>query len=939
MKYIIILAMTLFPFALLAQNNTIKGRTVETETNKPVRDALIHLISLPDSAAITHTSRQGGTFSFENVKQGKYLIRVTHVGYMQFERVFEYDGKPFDMGNIFLLPKSTMTDEVTVVGQSVTAELIGDTTQFNASAFKTTQDASAEDLVRKMPGVVVDGGQTRAQGETVREVLVDGRPFMGDDPTAALRNLPAEMIDKIQVFDRRSDQSAFTGIDDGQTSKTLNIITRADMRNASFGKLYAGYGTDERYNAGGIVNFFSGDSRFSVLFQSNNLNNQNFAAEDLLGVLGASARRNVPAGIRGPGGRGPGAGSGIWSMMRGGTDVSDFMVSQQSGIVTTNAFGLNYSDNWASNLEVTGSYFLNYTENDRREETIREFILDSPISQTSEEFLLSSSNNWNHRLNMRIRYNIDSSNYMIMRPRLSFQSNDGNSNTLTSQFLDGTPSNNTTTDFNSELKGISFTNDLFYGHRFEKQGRNFSINLTTAYNENTGNNKQNTFYMRRFQDDIQSDSLMQFGDLDKNGYRLGGEILYTEPIIEDFYLNISYAGTLQRDKSDKFTYQYDPDILLPPRKVESLSSQFESDLFMNRAGASLRYQTSDISAVIGLFNEWNTLENITRFPNQFDEKRTFSNFTPRLHFRYAFSKESNIRMFYRNSLSLPSIDQLQVAVNNSNPMNLTTGNPNLNEDSRHDIMIRYSNVNQANSDMFFAMVAFGTSDNYISRNTLIALKDTLLPGDIFLPLGGQFSNPINIDGYQTFRSFISYGKYVGLIRSNVNLTGSFDWSEIPSIINANRNIAESKNISLNAVISSNISTELDFTLSTTSMLNYVTNSLTRELNSDYFIQKTSVRLNWVFLGGFVFETNFEHQYYQGLSAAIKPNVYLWNLSIGRKFLQDNRAEIKLMVYDVMKQNNAITRNITESYIDDVRSNVLQKYFLLNFTYNLRIFNI
>lgn len=936
LKFIIVLLLIQVP--VLAQSGKIKGRIVESESSKAIRDATVNIISIPDSTRFTQSSRQGGVFSFEEISRGKFLIRVTHVAFMPLERVFDFDGNSLDMGNIFMLPKSSLTDEITVVGQSVTTELIGDTTQFNASAFKTTQDASAEDLVRKMPGVIVEGGETKTQGETVREVLVDGRPFMGDDPTAALKNLPAEMIDKIQVFDRRSDQAAFTGNDDGETSKTLNIITRADMRNASFGKVYAGYGTDDRYNAGGIVNFFSGDSRFAILFQTNNLNNQNFASEDLLGVMGASSGRGMPPGARGPGGRGPGGGG---SLRRGGADINDFMVSQQSGIVTTNAFGINYTDNWAENFEVTGSYFLNNTENDRREDILREYILESPLSQRSDEISESMSNNWNHRFNMRIRYNIDSSNYMIIRPRISFQSNDGVSLTNSGFLIDNQLTNNTKTNFDSELKGINISNDLFYGHRFAKKGRVFSVQLSTSYNENSGNNRQKSIFEEYAEDEEFSDSLSQFGELDKSGYEIETELEFSEPLFDNFSLEFEYENTMRRDKSDKLTYieSNDPETLLMPVVSPTLSSMYESDLMTHVAGISFRYENSGLMASFRMNNEWNTLENVSQYPNIYDESRQYSNFVPRFFMRYEFDKESNLRMFYRNRVTLPSIDQLQEVVNNSNPMNMSTGNTNLSESSRHDIMMRYSSVNQKNSDMFFAMLAFGKSDSYISKNTLITPSDTVLYDGISLPAGGQFSYPVNIDGFQSMRSFVSYGKYIGLIKSNVNLLGSFDYSEIPSIINGQRNKAESKNISLNAVISSNISTELDFTISTTSMLNYVTNSLTRDLNTDYFIQKTMLRVNWIFWGGFVLETNFEHQYYKGLSGLINPNIYLWNMSFGRKFLKDNRAEIRITAYDLLKQNNAITRNISESYIDDVRSNVLQQYFLINFTYNLRVFNL
>ena len=340
----------------------------------------VRLNSLTDS-----TIRRGmvtsldGRFMFDNLPAGGYTLIASFVGYNNTEQTVQVDSVPVTLPTVILLETARQLNEVVIKGKTPTAEQKGDTLQFNANAFKVNRDAQAEDLIKKMPGVDMSGGGIKVQGETVQEILVDGKPFFGDDPTIALRNLPAEVIDKIEVFDRQSDQSQFTGVNDGNTIKTINITTRADKRNGQFGKVYGGVGTavagtDATFAAGGSVNLFKGDRRISIIGQSNNINQQNFASQDLLGVLGGGGGGNQRqgGGGGGRGGRGGGGGApGGGNSGGGGTD--NFLVGQQSGINTTNSLGINYSDSWGKKMTIRGSYFLNQSNNRNEQSLLRDY--------------------------------------------------------------------------------------------------------------------------------------------------------------------------------------------------------------------------------------------------------------------------------------------------------------------------------------------------------------------------------------------------------------------------------------------------------------------------------------------------------------------------------------------------------------------------------------
>src|SRR5688572_28049739 len=293
-------------WAIGAHSQSIKGKLLDLVDNKPLAGATVSLSSVKDSTQIRNTVADStGAFRFDGLSVDSFFLKVGFVGYDTYKQIVATtDSIPAaDLGTLFI-PKATKElGGVTVTSQAPPAQQKGDTLQLNANQFKVNPDATTEDLIKKMPGITVDkDGTVTAQGEQVRKITIDGRDFFGDDATAALRNLPSEVVDKIQVFDRLSDQAQFTGFDDGNSQKAINIVTKASMRNGQFGRVYAGYGTDDRYAAGGNVTFFKGNRRISLVGMSNNINQQNFANEDLLGLTSSSNRGNRGGNQRGGGG-------------------------------------------------------------------------------------------------------------------------------------------------------------------------------------------------------------------------------------------------------------------------------------------------------------------------------------------------------------------------------------------------------------------------------------------------------------------------------------------------------------------------------------------------------------------------------------------------------------------------------------------------------------
>lgn len=916
----------LFLTSISSRAFTLKGRIVDTQDKSPLIGVNVLLTNTADTTqwkgCITDID---GTFRLDVPQTGTYLFNITYLSYKSINRTLELKDST-DLGDIRMTEESKLLKEVVIEDKQIRAQQLNDTTQYNVGSFKTNKDAAAEDLLAKMPGITSDNGTVKVNGDQVKKILVDGKEFFGDDPNIALKNLPAEIIDKVQVFDKLSDQAQLTGFDDGNSQKTINFITKKGRNNGSFGKIYGGYGgPGNTYMAGGNYNYFKGDRRLSVIGMSNNVNQQNFNAQDLLGISSGSGG----GGFGGRGGYGGGRGRG------GDNTLNNFLVGQQNGITTTHSIGINYSDVWGKKKKVkfTGSYFFNATKNNNNSELTRTYFSSSDSGTVYHELSNSVTKNFNHRLSMRVEYMIDSSNILYFTPKLSFQLNKSNGDVSGSSVENGTSllsaANNQTT---AQLHGYNFSNDVLYQHKFSRKGRTLSIDLNTGFNNKKGDGSLYSLNSLSGSDSITDQHSRQ----NSNSYTISGNIQYTEPIRKIGLLQFTYVPAYTRSVSDKSTYNYDTLSQSYSIADSSLSSNFDNTYLTNKAGAGFRYFKNKLNWMVSVYGQAAMLNSKETRPYTATVHKNFYSVLPFAMLNYKFSKEMNLRIFYRTSTSPPQVSQLQNVVDNTNPLQLSSGNPDLKQNYSHTLIANYGYANTAKATNLF-LFFYGTyTHNYIGNSTFITDHDTTLDNGYTLTRGSQYTRPVNLDGYVNLRSFITYGLPVSKIKCNFNINGGFTYTRTPGQVNDALNISNNYALNAGMVLSSNISENIDFTVSYSANYNIVRNSLQSQSNSNYFNHTASAKFNWQFWKGFVFNTSVVNTLYRGI-ASYNSSYWLWNASLAYKFLKDQSLEVKFSAYDMLNQNSNISRNVTETYIEDSRTQALRRYFMGTITYTLRKF--
>lgn len=886
-----------------------------------------------------------GRFTFEGVPYANYILKLTYVGLKDLTRKVAVSSALTQMGDF------QMEDDINITGQVVIAETvtrgtqIGDTTQFNAGAFKTNQNATSEDLVLKMPGVTSEGGQLKVNGEDVKQVFVDGKPFFGDDPNLSLKNLPAEMVDKVQVYDRKSDQSAFSGFDDGNRLKTINIITKASARKAIFGKAYAGIGPEDaagdiRYTAGFTLNAFQGARRLTVLGISNNINQQNFSFQDLFGS-GASNANRFGGGFR-SGGNPGGGGMNMMRMMGGGGGVSggeNFFVGQQSGVNTTNSIGVSLSDALGRKKQgtLTASYFFNTLENNLDQSLNREFFQGGDSAPNYVESTLRASTNRNHRLNLKAELPIDSFQRLTLTTNSRLQNTDGNNQVnAVNQIVGLSPLSSTRTNTRTDGNGYNTDNNILYMLRFRKPARTLSLNFSGTFDgrdtrtDLDGLNEQATPIGMRV------DTLEQTSDNAQRTQTLSGRAVYTEPLDSSSALQFSYQLSEQQGTSDVETFSREAAGFSDGFALDSaLSSRFENKYMTQRVGLAYRRKVNKTTTLIlGVDGQKADLTGEQLFPAPTSIARTFYGVLPELNITGSPKPGSNFTLQYRTSTTPPSVSQLQQIPDNSNPLSLSVGNSALDQDFSHDLTMRYFGFNPLNATGFFWVLRGSYTSNYIGNSTTFVGRDTVLSGGYRAQRGAIITMPVNLDRNFSLRTFFGRSLPVTKIKSNVNLNGGISYSNTPSLLNGETNRSTTTMLIGGAGLSSNVSEKIDFNVNYRANYRFVRNTLQAQQNQDYYTGVITLTGNFVFWKGIVATPSFDGTHYAGLSEGFNQNVFLLNFGLGKRILKE-KGEIKMNIYDVLNQNRGIQRTVSDAYVQDTRSNVLTRFVYLQFTYTLR----
>ncbi|MCS6929994.1 MAG: TonB-dependent receptor family protein [Saprospiraceae bacterium] len=926
----------MLPLGLFAQTFTIRGKVLDDQ-GQPFVGATVSL-QHPWGEVVKNTAtNQEGVFILTQIERGGYRLVISALGFKPLRREVTLSQGDVHLGVLQLEADQVVLQGVEIKSTVPIAQQKGDTTEFNASSVKVMKDADAADLVEKLPSVSIESGTIKAQGENVAQVLVDGKPFFGNDPMAALRNLPAEVIDKIQIFDQQSEQAQFTGFQDGNTTKTINIVTKSNMRQGQFGKLYAGYGYEERYQAGGNINIFDGDRRIALIGMANNINIQNFSMDDLLGVMGSNSGRGMPGGGRmfmmmGGGRGGPGGGPGGPS---GG--LGDFLVRPQGGIATTSAVGINYSDKWGQKADVTASYFFNNSNALAINNIFRQFVNSlEDRAELYREYGESRTDNTNHRFNARIEYKLDSMNSFVFRPRFTAQVNDGTSAATGQTLFNNALIGRTDNEYRSDLTALNINSELLWRRRMAKKGRTFSLSLTGGYAPKRGTAQLES--ENRFPQQNVTSMLNQNTSLDIGNWNAAANAEYTEPLSENAQVLLNYRYSYQQEASDRFTYDWNEQTGSYALLNEQLSNVFSNDYVTHQTGAGYSYSKErEFNFNVRINAQWATLANRRTFPQEANINQAFFNVLPSAMLRYDLDRTRNVRIFYRSNTQLPSVEQLQDVVNNSNPVQLTVGNPNLRQTFQQNIFGRYQASNPEKGNTIFFGGGFTFTQDYIATATYLANSDHPILREYQVPRGARLSRPVNLDGFYSVRVFGSYGAPIKGLKTNVNLDAFYNYIRTPGLINDVLNIASNHILTVGLTFASNISDRIDFSLALRPSYNVANNTFQTASNTRYVSQTSRFRFNWIVWKGIVLRSDLTHNLNAGLSEGFNQNFWLWHLALGKKVFKNERGEIALAINDVLGQNRSIGRNVTETYVEDLQTNALQRFVMLSFTYNLRHF--
>jgi Outer membrane protein beta-barrel family/Carboxypeptidase regulatory-like domain len=907
-------AILLVSVGAVAQKYTLKGAVADT-AHKPLVSATVMLLNAKDSSLVNFSrTNTEGRFAFPNLSASNYILKVTFVGLQSNERRLTLnqftDG---DLGQITLVPIANQLDEVRIKAERAPIAMNGDTLEYNANAFKTQPNALVEDLLKKLPGVEVDRqGNVKAQGEKVKRVLVDGKEFFGRDPKIATQNLPADAVDKVQVFDRKSDIAQFSGIDDGQRDKTINLSLKENKKNGMFGTVAAGAGPDSRFSGRLNLNSFGKGKQLSILGRGNNLNQSTFSIDDYINFSGGLGRL-----MSGSGGR-----IDISSSDIGGMDLGNSV--RPTGFTTSWSGGANLNREFNKKTELNGSYFFNalnvIKESDAERQT---FLTNRSFTNFSQSF--NQNQNQNHRINFTLDHKIDSLQTLKLTTNATFNHTDVYINGSSSAVNDRGQTENEGTRLNqANGSGWSLNSDLLYRKKLLKKGRFFTTNLSFGLNTNDQNGvvmANNSFFVVGKK--VRTDSIRQNQTQRSNRYNYGLGLTYTEPLGRRWYAELNY--NVRQNLSDATQEVYDlnrRDVANKPQLNGALSNVFESIITYQRGGAGLRMVRQKSNLSFGINTQQTDLE-----ANNISQKtlisRSFNYLLPTAVWSYQFSQSNRAGLRYTTTAQEPSAQQLQPIVNNNDPLNKSVGNPELKPEYSHRVNLDYSAFNQLAFTNFFISANVAYTRNKITYSQTI--NDSLV----------RTMKPINVATDYSANGYASYGFRIKPLSLRINLTANFmyQWgiNFANNVENQTRSVIPSGEIRLDF----NPNDVIDWSFGGKITQNQTSYSVSKNFNQILTNQDLFGEMNFKLPKDFRLGTTFNYYLYSGLRNAPDQQIPIWDASVSKSFLKNNRGELKLSASDLLNRNLGITRTAALNFIENQRVRSLGRYFLLTFTYSIK----
>ena len=906
MKHILsFFLLSLISLTAFSQSNYEVSGTVRDSSGLSVIAATVKLRSAKDSL-FTRTNADGA-FSFKGVKSGQFTLSITSLGFQSALRKYMYNEGEGNLalGVINLKNSSKQLNEVVISG-TPTVTVKEDTLEFRAADYKLKDDAQVEDLLRKLPGVEVDkDGNVKAQGKAVTRVRVNGKDFFGGDVKTATQQLPANLIDKVQLIDDYGDQANFTGVKEGDPEKILNIQIRPDKNNGYFTQGRIGQGNEGRYQGNISANMFNKTQQISV---QGNLNNTNTSLFNFNGG-GGGARVQL-------GGGGGGGGARIQIGGGGGGNAGG------DGLTRVASVGLNYRDEWSKKLTSYGNYSYANRNNEVLRTTQQQNINTSGFLLNNQNST-SNTSSINHRFNWNLEYKIDSVNYLKVTPYFNLGQSNGTSANTFAFLQDGTSlisSGNNGGISSSETP--NFGADALFNHRFGKRGRTASVTLSLSKNNTTQENdaiNQTTpvgvpiaVYQRQVVSNNNTNTTTRSG------------ISYIEPLSRTESLEFNWNFSLADYQNGRTTLGTNtPGGVLAI--VASQSNDYTYSFMTNRLGMNYRVTQKKYNYSLGLGVQPSLLSG-TSVSNQTSYRRTALNIIPVLRYSYNFSKTKEFNASYNGRNNEPSFNQLQPVTDVSNPQFPVVGNPNLKAEFSHNINIRYNNFNFEKGDVWFTNFSVNLTENKIVSNSA------------FLPGNKIETRYLNTNGFYSVNGFYNWSKPFAERKYTLSINGFANYSNNINFVDDQKNNGKNLIISQGASFQLNPAQWIELNPGVNYTANKNTYSISAQQNTKVstwnltFNGKAYIRKTWILGADFTKALN------KGYTSGFAVNPFIMNTYLEKQFLKNKAASLRFQIFDVYNENTSISRSVTANSINDTRSNRLARYAMLTFSLKLQKFN-
>jgi len=870
----------------------------------------VSLVRYKDSVLVNHgVVKEDDSFEFSSVPVDTYTLLITRAGYADYdEKIIVLPNQTLVIPPVYLITRSNLLKEVLIKEKSNAIRFRGDTTEFLVDSFLTNKNANVEDLLKKLPGIQVDrDGKITAQGQEVKKVLVDGEEFFGEDPTIATKNIRAENVEKIQVFDKKSDQAAFSGIDDGEKTKTINLQLKEDAKKGYFGKLSAGAGTQSRYEHDAMVNIFKNKRKFSVYGAMSNTNKTRLSWDDA-NKFGGGNNDNME-----------------YDEASGYTYyyyTGDNMNFDGVGIPQTWYTGAHFSDKTPDDVH---AYAFNATHKDLQSKGV-DLNYSKYILPDTLYFVNQRKDVINHKMQNSFggTYELKTDSFNTFKMKLNVKDATFSTTVLSTtenynsnSFLVNRNERTNLSDTRNQSESFSFS----WNRKFRTTGRSLMTQFTQNYNNSEGTSYINSAL--NIYDTAGNVSYSSNIDQQKKVISetksYNAKFTYTEPLNKYWFIVGEYDGTINSSTSDRVTKakQNGEYNLL----VDSLTNSLKYDIYINKGGLSLKYVKKKFNVSAGGKISYTDLKQTMVQTNVATNQRFFNLF-PAASFNYKISNTSNFRLGYNGSTQQPTIQQIQPIQDNSNPLDIYVGNPNLEQSFRNSINMSYNTYKPISGQSFYTSISFSFTNNDFTSFDKV---------DVY---GRKIHQTVNVNGNNGFWMWSSY--YFGIKKwhlrfgTSVNANGSTNVNYINGLKNTN----QSQSIGFGQNIYYELEKKWEVSVNADWDYNRGTSTIRKDIVTQYWTQSYTTDVTRFLPAKFEVSTDIAFYLRQQTESFSRNlNVVMWNASIRKKFLKSEALVAGIKVYDLLNQNLGFDRNVSSNYINEHTYTVLKNYFLFTLTWN------